>query len=78
MSREQGYLSYLLRLWQTKSGGEWVWRASLESPHTDERKNFASLTDLFAFLERETGHRARGQTTPKASEKGGDAEQVDS
>ena len=66
MSREQGYLSYLLRLWQTKSGGEQVWRASLESPHTDERKSFASLTDLFTFLEQETGHRARDQATPKA------------
>ena len=65
MNREQGsYLSYLLRLWQTKSGGEQVWRASLESPHTGERKGFASLTDLFTFLEQETGHRARGQTTP--------------
>ena len=79
MSKEQrSYLSYLLRLWQAKSGGERVWRASLESPHTDERKSFACLRDLFTFLEQETGHRVRGQTTPKASEKGGDAEQVDS
>ena len=77
MSREQRYISYLLRLWQTESGGERVWRASLESPHTGERKSFASLTDLFTFLEQETGHGARGQITPKASEKGGDAEQVD-
>ncbi len=78
MSGEQrSYLSYLLRLWQTKSGGELVWRASLESPHTGERKSFASLTDLFTFLEQEIGHRAPGQTTPNADEKGGDAEQVD-
>jgi hypothetical protein len=75
MSREQqSYISYLLRLWQTKRGGEWVWRASLESPYTDERRSFASLTDLFAFLEQETGHRVRDQATPKADEKGGDAE----
>ena len=78
MSREQRYISYLLRLWQTKSGGERVWRASLESPHTGERKSFAGLADLFTFLEQETGHRAGGQTTPNADEKGGDAEQVDS
>ena len=78
MSRKQRYISYLLRLWQTKSGGERVWRASLESPHTGERKSFASLADLFTFLEQETGPRAGGQTTPNADEKGGDAEQVDS
>ena len=65
MSKEQrSYLSYLLRLWQTESGGEGVWRASLEDPHTEERKGFANLTDLLAFLEQETGHCARGQTTP--------------
>lgn len=78
MSREERYLSYLLRLWQTKRGGEWVWRASLESPHTDERRSFVRLTDLFTFLEQETGHRARDQTTSSADEKGGDAEQVGS
>ena len=72
------YISYLLRLWKTKSGGERVWRASLESPHTGERKSFASLTNLFTFLEQEIGHRTRGQTTPNADEKGGDPEQVDS
>ena len=64
MSREPSYLSYLLRLWQAKSGDERVWWASLESPHTRERKSFASLRDLFTFLEQETGHHARSQTTP--------------
>ncbi len=44
------YLAYMLRLWQAGSGGEPVWRASLESPHTGERHNFASLDLLFAFL----------------------------
>ncbi len=48
------YLSYLLRLWQIKSGGELVWRASLESPHTGERRGFASLEALFAFLRQQT------------------------
>ena len=69
-----GYISYLLRLWQTKSGGQLVWRASVESPHTDERRSFASLTDLFIFLGQETGHRLRDQTAPNADEKGSDAE----
>jgi hypothetical protein len=43
-------MSYLLRLWQVRSGGELLWRASLESPHTGERVGFASLDDLFGFL----------------------------
>jgi hypothetical protein len=53
------YLSYLLRLWRVGGDGgthreeEAVWRASLESPHTGERRGFASLHELFAFLEAE-------------------------
>ena len=55
MRREQRrYLSYLLRLWQIKSEGELVWRASLESPHTGKRRGFADLKALFAFLQRQT------------------------
>ena len=69
MSREQeSYLSYLLRLWKTESGGEAIWRASLEDPHTRERKGFANLTDLFTFLEQEVGYTPRSQRTPKADE----------
>jgi len=74
MSREQrGYLSYLLRLWQIRSEGKLVWRASLESPHTGERRGFANLADLFTFLEEEIGHVARGQTASNVNEKEGDA-----
>jgi hypothetical protein len=54
--REQRrYLSYLLRLWQIRSGGELVWRASLESARTGERTGFASVDALFAFLQQQTG-----------------------
>jgi hypothetical protein len=59
MNQQQRYLSYLLRLWQ-ESGGNLprgdppLWRASLERPQSEERLGFASLADLFAFLERET------------------------
>jgi hypothetical protein len=49
------YLSYLLRLWQTSDGEKKVWRASLESPSAGERHGFASLKDLFDFLEAQTG-----------------------
>lgn len=59
MRREQpDYLSYLVRLWRTGDQhpfGRRVWRASLESPHTGERWSFASLEELFDFLERQTG-----------------------
>jgi hypothetical protein len=47
------YLSYLLRLWEASSGGELVWRASLEDPHTGERRGFAGLGELIAYLEGE-------------------------
>jgi hypothetical protein len=56
---ERRYLSYLLRLWQVRVGGELVWRASLESPHTRERWGFADLASLVAFLEEEMGQGTR-------------------
>jgi hypothetical protein len=74
MDKEQpDYLSYLLRLWRVSDEEEAVWRASLESPHTGERRGFTNLTDLFTFLEKEVGPVAQGQTAPSADEKGGDA-----
>lgn len=54
------YVSYLLRLWQSRRGGELVWRASLESPDTGERTGFASLESLFTFLQQQTGCAAPG------------------
>jgi len=51
--RERRYISYLVRLWRGRSGGDLVWRASLESPRTGERRGFASPVDLFAFMEQE-------------------------
>jgi hypothetical protein len=48
------YLSYLLRLWQTQHEGRLVWRASVESARTGERRGFASLDELHAFLVGET------------------------
>jgi hypothetical protein len=62
MSQEDGqYLSYLLRLWQTKREGEWVWRASLESARTGERSSFPDLEALCHYLRRETGVEESGQ-----------------
>jgi hypothetical protein len=55
VKQQRRYLAYLLRLWQASPGEPSMWRASLERPQSDERQGFASLADLFAFLENETG-----------------------
>ena len=45
------YLAYRLRLWQAgQSENGPVWRATIESPYTGERRVFTSLPELFAFL----------------------------
>ena len=62
--REQRYRSYLLRLWQTSDGRRQVWRASLESPGGGERWGFASLRDLFGFLEAQTERQDRQDCRP--------------
>ena len=55
MSEERRrYVSYLLRLWQAEREGVLTWRASIESARTGERRGFASLAALCAFLEQET------------------------
>ena len=65
MGQEQlAYLSYLLRLWQTRSGDELVWRASLENARTGVRNSFVDPADMLSFLEREMGHTDRDQVTP--------------
>jgi hypothetical protein len=48
--KRPAYFSYLLRLWRSGADGEALWHASLESPLTGERRGFAALHDLFAFL----------------------------
>jgi hypothetical protein len=48
------YLAYTLRLWQTGDEGDSTWQAFLESPHTGERRGFANLEALVAFLEEYT------------------------
>jgi hypothetical protein len=47
---EHRYKAFLVRLWQERSGGEWVWRASLEDAHSHVRKGFADLERLSAYL----------------------------
>ena len=69
--RRRGYVAYLLRLWQAGERDDAPWRASLESPETGERRGFAGLAELFAFLERAC-QAGPGQRSPGADEKGSD------
>ncbi len=69
---QRGYMAYLLRLWQVRGEDGMAWRASLESARTGERVGFASLQDLFAFLEQEVCQIAQGQTALNRGENTGD------
>ena len=67
MNQQRRYLSYLLRLWQESNGEAPLWRASLESPQSDERRGFAGLDELFAHLQERTGMAPsleQGERTP--------------
>jgi hypothetical protein len=65
----------MLRLWQIQVDGELVWRASLEVPHSRQRQGFASLADLFAFLDRKAGEAVQDQTALDVDGEGGDDRQ---
>jgi hypothetical protein len=54
VDNDRGYRAYLVRLWQTHSGGQVVWRASVQDARGGERDAFADLQALFAFLEEKT------------------------
>jgi len=47
------YRLYVLRVW--RNGRDDPWRASLDCARTGERLPFATLLELYAFLESETG-----------------------
>jgi hypothetical protein len=52
------YRSYLLTLWQERGrdpGLRGVWRFRLEDARTAKRVGFASLDDLVAYLQQQTG-----------------------
>ncbi len=50
----QHALSFLLRLWKEMQDGRQTWRASLEDPHTGERRGFTGLDPLVEFLRERT------------------------
>jgi hypothetical protein len=47
-SQPRPYRAYLLRLWQVEHADRPVWHASLEDPHTGERRGLADLACLSA------------------------------
>jgi hypothetical protein len=48
------YRAFLLRLWQERSDGKWVWRASLQDAHSNVRQGFPNLERLSAYLKEQT------------------------
>ena len=70
--RRRGYRAYLLRLWQVEAEEDAPWRASVESPQTGERRGFASLAELWAFLEKEIGEAVQAQAMADRGERAGD------
>ncbi len=67
MNPSPRYLSYLLRLWQTQDQDRILWRASLESPGTGERRGFADLEELVQFLRVQMENQASERISEKAN-----------
>jgi len=51
MKWESGHKTYILRVWPVERDAQPALVAVLEDCQTNERKAFASLTELLAFLE---------------------------
>jgi hypothetical protein len=51
MSGQEAALAYLLHLWPEEGEDPTVWRVSLQDLNTQSRRGFASLDELFAYLE---------------------------
>ena len=50
--KSSSYVAYLVRLWQDGQAGQW--RALVQSVKTGEKTLFASLSELFVFIESQT------------------------
>jgi hypothetical protein len=53
LAKKADYVSFLLRLWQSDEDGHLVWRASMESAQTGEKRYFRSVSLLTDYLEKE-------------------------
>ena len=75
MVKGLGYYSCLLRLWQVGAGPDVAWRALVEEIPGGERRGFADLEGLLAYLREQTDARtgdsvAQGATPPPDAEDG--------
>ena len=57
------YRAYLLRCWQERGHHRSAWRCSLQDPHTGERRSFASLEAMLAFLQHHSIAEDEGQAS---------------
>ena len=69
IDRSLHYKAYLLRLWYASETDGAKWRASLENAHTGERRGFADLPGLLAFLAEHTDNAARDASSASKKEK---------
>jgi hypothetical protein len=67
-AHEPSYFAYLLRIWRADGDDEPIWRASLQRPGGAERRGFASLEELFAYLRSQAY--AGATPVPPAAERG--------
>lgn len=48
------YMAYLLRLWPGRGRRKTIWHGLLKDAQSGECRNFASLEDLFTYLQART------------------------
>ncbi|MFN8489012.1 MAG: hypothetical protein U0350_15605 [Caldilineaceae bacterium] len=65
--RPNNYTAYLVRMWQEKPNTPW--RAFAQCASTGEKFYFATLAELFAFLQAQTEAGSPGETGPPAADK---------
>lgn len=72
-ANQSDYHAYLLRMWRDERDGPW--RTTLVNPHSGEQLNFASLEQMWAFLQtllREEKEEVRGKTEDGRRKMGGE------
>lgn len=71
--KARNYAAFLLRLWREHDNAPW--RATLQDPHTGERRSFGSLAHLVAYLEEQTGEPwPRPEASPPDASSGASAD----
>ena len=64
------YMAYLVRIWPVRNTKGMGWRAFITNAQTGEDRGFASLEELFNFLEVEVCQRTLGDSKPGKGRKG--------